>query len=750
MSMTEAIADDALLASRYDRMIEDLESLSIDSNRATPVEGFVFERDGAGFSLDAGTLYACNPVLGRDGFFVFEGHGRFLYRPATAFEQAQLAREKSAATLDRSFEYLFLFFGDQTAGQLTRAFPFSPADPSKKTVKFLDKARSYFPTKELSRVLLNDLQVDFLYAHLKGEETLCFLVDPLSSESVRLSEDRVKFDENWATLTSHHRPAELGLDLDENPERRDRVHFAHHDLSVEIGSGLRTKFVDDIEVNALGPDLHWISFSLDPDLEVSAASWDDGTKAGVGREEDDWTVWVEVPGAFEPAQSRKLRLEYEGDIFERTGDWIVLGSSIGWYPRTGTRRSATFDLHYEAEEKYTFISVGDKISGSVQDRKSHYHYRVTEPVRNVTFGVGHFEQEIIDDERIPPVTVHYSEKHHRQIAHNLIEEGIGSGKAMEKQVAADIANSLAFFETVLGPCPVDSLVAVETPTNHGEAFPGLINLSWATFQTGEFPEAAELFRAHEVAHQWWGAGGVDFATYHDQWLSEAFAEYSALWFLQAGLGDTETFFERLESWRDDIYGNRKYLTGSGQEAGPISLGYRNRSTDTTGDYNLIVYKKGAWVLHMLRNLLLDLDTLDESAFGSIVREFQAQYRGQKASTEDFQALVEAKVGQPMDWFFDQWVRQTGLPEYEFAWKSTPADGQHRVSVQIKQKGVGPDFRMYVPIRLDFANNQQARFRILLVGENSEFDLPLLPLEPQEIRFNDFESVLCKHKEVDWQ
>src|SRR5206468_1692471 len=37
----------------------------------------------------------------------------------------------------------------------------------------------------------------------------------------------------------------------------------------------------------------------------------------------------------------------------------------------------------------------------------------------------------------------------------------------------------------------------------------------------------EFFLAHETAHQWWGQA-VGWCNYHEQWLSEGFAQYFAV------------------------------------------------------------------------------------------------------------------------------------------------------------------------------------------------------------------------------
>src|SRR5690606_17587366 len=152
------------------------------------------------------------------------------------------------------------------------------------------------------------------------------------------------------------------------------------------------------------------------------------------------------------------------------------------------------------------------------------------------------------------------------------------------------------------------------PAGHGEAFPGLIHISQSTFQRTDASGWDYRFRAHEVAHQWWGASGVDFLTYHDRWLSEGFADYSSLMYLQAAARDKELFAKTLRTWRADI---KKHIN-----AGPVWMGHRLGNA-----YNTVVYEKGAWVLHMIRNLMLDLKTMKEDRFFEMMRDFYATYRG---------------------------------------------------------------------------------------------------------------------------
>jgi aminopeptidase N len=260
----------------------------------------------------------------------------------------------------------------------------------------------------------------------------------------------------------------------------------------------------------------------------------------------------------------------------------------------------------------------------------------------------------------------------------------------------------------------------------------------------------EAFVAHEVAHQWWGIQ-VDNDSYHDTWLSEAFAEYSGMWYMQLTLKENEIFFDLLEEYKSEIINNRKYLFSSGQEAGPIWLGPRTNSSETNGDYQLIIYKKGAWVIHMLRNMLLDLKTMNESKFENMMRDFYNSFKGKKATTKDFQLITEKHCAMNMDWFFNQWIYSTAIPDYNFSYKTTiTPEGKYKVKCRIVQTNGSDDFKIYPIILIKFKDDKFARLRIEVRGNKSEYDLPLMPMMPEEIIFNDLSSILCNFNYTDWE
>ncbi len=53
----------------------------------------------------------------------------------------------------------------------------------------------------------------------------------------------------------------------------------------------------------------------------------------------------------------------------------------------------------------------------------------------------------------------------------------------------------------------------------------------------------------------------------------------------------------------------------------------------------------------------------------------------------------------MDWFFNEWVYGTEIPSYRFEYQLAP-DGS-AISGRIMQSGVSDNFKMLVPIYVDF-------------------------------------------------
>ena len=765
----------------FERFVAQIGGATADPSRVARVRDFTLRRDAGTFRLKDGTLALLKPLEGRVWGAVYRGSGTFEFRPPTEIERQQLARFYKAESLATPLEGLVLFFADSTATELESKLPFAPGAIPKDAPRAIRDALDLIWNEDQSHVdysfakpLLEGETNSLFGAYIdpaKGAPGGFFEVDPFETEPVKLwrpvknqfFQSRIRSREvicQFPGASGRERARAAAGDyvstLDEE----------HHSIHARFDGGLRLSAVDEIRFRSLEEGQRWIAFALAPKLEVDSVRWADGRAAEFFKHEDGPLLWIRVDPPLAYDEVRTLRVVYHGGIVERSDDWVWLDPATVWYPWHDFGGRSTADLTYEVPREYRLASVGDPVSSEERDGVVRSRWKVDPPERRWSFMVGVYSEHKIQLESIPMVTVLMSDAAHRrhreQAGGDLIEQGLAPGKSMEKQVGADVANSIAFFQSVYGPTALKRFYAAENLLGHnvlGTAFPGLVHLDWSTFYNTQSEVDQELVRAHEVAHQWWGAAGVIPATYHDMWLSEAFAEYSALWYCQATLGHPERYLETLRRMRERVLRNRKYLLGSGQEAGPISLGPRTRTSDTPEDYSLVIYQKGAWVLHMLRNLFLDLDTMKDDGFAPMMREFYATYAGKQATTSDFERMVEKYSGRDMSWFFRQWVYGTEIPRYRFAWRvedggggapgNAVAGASYRVTCRVEQQNVPADFQMFVPVRVEFEGDRFARVRVLVKGPRSEFDLPSFPMKPKRIVFNDLESVLCETEAVDW-
>jgi hypothetical protein len=735
----------------YEQRYEALKQLQAVPNRVATVQRLVLTRDAGRFTLNGGKLYLLTPIGGRVVGAVFIGEGMFSFSPPDRIEQERLARFQKTRSLEAPFSSLLLLFADSTLAELESQLTFAAEEPPgdvrhrfKSGFDYLvhDDSKSLHP--DLMSAFLNAESTGIFYADIErtGGGPLMFMLNPHEVEGVTLSHRAARY--GWtrrSEVICRFPPAQrprstLAADGQITGERIHQATIDRYSIITSLtptGSGdLSFAAAAKLNIRTNAPMGPWIAFSLFEKLKIDSARWESGAPATVFKGKEADLLWVKLESRMLPGQQRSLELFYRGDLIDRYDDFFFIKSSASWYPRPLEGRSlATFDLTFHSPKGKLLASVGDQVDSSTSGQVTTSRWITPAPIRNATFNLGIFKNHEIEEEGIPPVTVMVAEDAHRRLG------GLRQ-KRMKETVGADVAKSLRFFQYVYGPLPAKRLYATEIPYFHGEAFPGMLHLSWLTFQHTDQAGEHEVFRAHEVAHQWWGIG-VDFTSYHDQWLSEGFADFSGLWYLQTVRKDKDKYFDMLRRWRARILEHN-------DDPGPIWLGYRTTSSKDGTGFDVAVYKKGAWVLHMLRILMLDLKTMNEDRFTVMMRDFYSTYQGKRASTDDFRRVVERHVGTDMGWFFDQWIYRSEIPTYRVSYRTEPAEGgQYRVKLQVKQENVADDFQMYVPVTLDLGGDRQFRTRVKVRGPMSTIDLPLLPANPKSLRFNDLDGVLAQVK-----
>src|SRR5262249_68179 len=156
---------------------------------------------------------------------------------------------------------------------------------------------------------------------------------------------------------------------------------------------------------------------------------------------------------------------------------------------------------------------------------------------------------------------------------------------------------LKFYSSLMSKFPYDSftlaLTESDLPGGHSPPYFAMLNQPLPTSQyvwTNDpvsFAGYPSFFIAHEIAHQRWGEG-VGWKNYHEQWLSEGFAQFFAAMYAERERGP-ETFtgvLKQMRRWAIDM-----------SPQGPVYLGYRlGHIKGDTKVFRALVYNKGAMVL----------------------------------------------------------------------------------------------------------------------------------------------------------
>lgn len=145
--------------------------------------------------------------------------------------------------------------------------------------------------------------------------------------------------------------------------------------------------------------------------------------------------------------------------------------------------------------------------------------------------------------------------------------------------------------------------------------------------------------AHEAAHQWWG-NRVTCVGWEHFWLNEGFANFMTAAYLQHTQGEA-AYQAQVQRWRTRL----EALRAKGADHALVYESWKA----PTGDDRAVVYQKGAYVLHLLR------EAVGEEAFWRGIREYTRAHDGKSVETADFQQAMEHAAGRSLQPFFNEWV-----------------------------------------------------------------------------------------------
>ena len=133
--------------------------------------------------------------------------------------------------------------------------------------------------------------------------------------------------------------------------------------------------------------------------------------------------------------------------------------------------------------------------------------------------------------------------------------------------------------------------------------------------------------------------------------------------------------------------------------------------------NNLIYQKGGWVLHMLRQ------EVGTEHFWTAIREYYRRYRNSNASTADLRAVFEQVSGKQLEWFFTQWLNRPGVPKIEGSWRYDAARKWSKSPSRSRRRP--PAFRVKLDVGIVAKAGDLPRVETIdMNGKQGTFTFPL--------------------------
>ncbi|HEY1303509.1 MAG TPA: M1 family metallopeptidase [Vicinamibacterales bacterium] len=342
---------------------------------------------------------------------------------------------------------------------------------------------------------------------------------------------------------------------------------------------------------------------------------------------------IRLPASRTHGATHTIDIDYHGAprfglqfVPERSQVYTIFSTSQWLVCIDAPDERATLDLRIVLPAGLRVVGNGRPVAEQPRaDGAVIHEWRQDRPVSSYLFGfaAGKFVETTA---RHRSVDVHY-------LGDSLPSEDLG-------RAFRDTPDMIGFFEAragvrYAGTRYTQALVA-DTAGQEADSFAMLSDRYGRTLL--DTPTSVTL-AAHEVAHQWWG-NLVTCRDWTHFWLNEGFATFMAAAYNEHRFG--RAAYDR------DIEAARMRYEQVRQTGGDQPLVFPSWDRPTASD-RTIVYQKGAYVLHQLR------ETLGDDAFWKGIRDYTRRYAGQSVTTADFKRAMEQSSGKDLSVFFANWI-----------------------------------------------------------------------------------------------
>jgi hypothetical protein len=771
--------------------------------RIAPAHHIELRRGDAVLSFEEGTLTFFSPLDGQISGAVFSGRGHVLAAPREPIEKQQMGLFLGAPVLDQEFIGAYLRFTDNTVDELLRQF--RSAGLSAQTdasivgewESLLARLNPGYTLRILSDRLSSTLKPCF-YGYIEGVATGPFdvVLDAQRDEPFLLGQVHKAGAKSYYDVWTSHR-------LPDSPVHSVAFHALHYSIEASISPDNSLEATATVSLRAEAGTERILSFQLSRALTIQSITGEQDDplaffqNEGMSLQErstrgNDY-LDVVLPQFPTPHQEFTLHFHYRGNVIQDAGNGVLyVGARESWYPHLGdSAEFSAYDFVLRWPRKLRLIATGAKLEEHEEGDFRAGHWKAEKPMSVAGFNLGEYasasvssgahtidiyaNRQLEEDLRKrlstpaadllapPPQRFDFPSSAGRAVA--TLPPPPNPADAL-KQLAKEIDSSIRFYEAFSGPFPFHNLSVSQIPGTFAQGWPGLLYVSTYSFLPSEAQQRAgltvagqehytELVPYHEVAHQWWG-NVVGWSSYRDQWINEAIANYLAVLFADTKKNPDHTLRVWLTRYRQRLTEKPPGAIEAPANVGALTLGTRLNSSKSPAAYDAVIYSKGSWIMHMLREMLRQPAAAGQpgtrnpdARFTTLLQTLATKYAYRALSTDDLQHEVEAVMtramdlegGRSMEWFFEQWVRGTGIPQYRVEFSVHHTDKGYAIRGKLFQIGVPRSFIASVPLYASGAGHASFLGTVQASGPETSFHF-VAPNPPRKIIVDPQMTLLC--------
>ncbi|MGB5015308.1 MAG: M1 family metallopeptidase [Pyrinomonadaceae bacterium] len=440
----------------------------------------------------------------------------------------------------------------------------------------------------------------------------------------------------------------------------------------------------------------------------------DGTPA-LFRHQDN-ALFIKLPAISKANQRGKFTIAYKGipatglkiannKYGERTffsDNWPDKGRN--WLPTVDhPSDKAVCEFIVTAPSHYQVVSNGLKVEETdLPNDLRRTHWKQSVPIASWLYvlGVARFAVQYVDEFQGRSIQT--------WVYHQDRDAGFYDFDVVTKK-------ALAFYSDAVGPFSYEKLANIQSNSVSGGMEAASAILYSENSVSGDRSIRWRNVVIHEIAHQWFG-NAVTEKDWDEIWLSEGFATYFTLLFIEHQYGRDE-FVEGLRSSKKSV--DAFYLKNPQYRLVHDNLKDMNDVTTSQ------IYQKGSWTLHMLRGVV------GTENFWKGIKIYYHKYRDGHATVGDFRHVMEEVSGKDLSGFFEQWLYKPGTLKYAGTWRFDA--GKKQINIKLDQVQTdGSLFKMPIEIAVYYPGQAKPQMKTVQANAKSNEFLIKVTGEPEKV------------------